>query len=121
MLEYDVMGFGDPQEKARNFYQEVLGLSTKAVHEGRNPAEVLYNLAKTWGYRNNASSATRELSSASNEDAAKRIETVRKGQKVSTSLSDSAGTPEALNLTDIERMSDDEFDKLWKKLETSGR
>ena len=116
LSEYDIMGFRDQQEKSRNFYQEVLGLSTKALGEGRNPAEIIYELAKVWGYRSgNSTNSDQERASA-------RIDTLKRGGKVATSLSESAGKPEReFNLADIERMSDDDFDKLWDSMERGSR
>ena len=119
--DFAAIGITDPQEQQRNLYQEILGLSGKAIQEGRNPAEVLYALAKNWGFSAPAppaASGEQESGVAANKSNGK-LDRIQRGMKVATSLSDSGGAPseKGLNLADIERMSDDDFDKLWSEME----
>lgn len=104
----------DPQKRVQTIERELHNLNIQALNSRRNPAELVYNLAKVWGY------------TPKQADAAARLAAVANGQARASSLSsvggDTAkGTP---GLADIANMSDEEFNQLaaskgpafWKKL-----
>lgn len=104
-----VLGVTDPATRAQEIHKQMLQLSHGSISQGRNPAEVAYQMAKNYGF-------------AGAPKAAPSIETLQKGQKATPSMP-SGGKPEAnLSLTALEQMDDDEFNKLiddpkaWRKL-----
>lgn len=120
MSEYDVLGITDPQAKSQAMYQEVVGLTTQALQQGQNPADVIYRLAQTWGYA--PATAQAAAQAAATNDAQATIERVASGQKMSTTLNGGGGKPGSdVSLADIETMDDAQFDAFWKKLEKAGR
>ena len=105
---------GVPQERHdQAFRQEVRNLTIAAAKAGREPAELIYDMAKNYGY------AIKTVKSKAEE----KIETIKKGEEVSTTLG-SGGKAESgsLSLDSIARMDDDDFvaliadDKKWKSI-----
>ena len=125
LRDMDAIGIASPEQKQQALYQEILGMSGRAIQEGRNPAELVYSLAKSWGFQP-SSSQTEGLENAVQEPARtqpSKLDRIQRGQQMSTSLSDSGGAPKGgeLSLADIERMSDEDFDKLWSELERTSQ
>lgn len=124
LRDLQAIGISDPNQQRQALYQEIFGMSGRAIQEGRNPAEVVYSLAKAWGFQPQEPLAG--IPGAEPTPAGKpagKLERIQRGQQVATSLSDSGGAPAPgeLSLTDIERMSDAEFDKLWGEMEKNSR
>jgi len=125
LRDMDAIGITSPEQKQQALYQEILGMSGRAIQEGRNPAELVYSLAKTWGFQP-SSSQIEGLEAAVQENVktqSSKLDRIQRGQQMSTSLSDSGGAPKGgeLSLADIERMSDEDFDKLWKEMERNSQ
>lgn len=108
------MGVSDPQQRAQVLWQEAAGMAANAMQAGRNPAQVAYELARSWGYQPKG----QEPAAAAPD---KRIEMAQRAQEASGSLSASGGRSPAgtLSLEAIDKMSDEEFAKLsdakWAK------
>lgn len=115
LADYAAIGIVDPNEQRASLYREILGMSGKAIQDGKNPAEVLYSLAKNWGFTPKSEQSEGEP----NKEATGKIDRLQRGMKTATTLSDSGGAPPGgeISLSDIERMSDDEFEKLWSDME----
>lgn len=90
------------------FVQESFALANQAMQQGRNPGEVVYQLAKHWGYKNTPK-----------ESPEKTIERLEAGQKAAKTLN--GGASPSVTLKDIEQMSEAEFDKYWAEIERNAR
>jgi len=119
--EYHAIGITTPQEQQMEFDREAIALSANAMQRGKNPGEVVYELAKTRGY-----TKIEALDGAEDPIAKKTLEEsmdrIEKGTKASTSLTGgSGGKPEgSLTLADIDKMDEKEFDKLWEDMSGGG-
>ena len=77
-----------------------------AVQQGRSPAELGYQIARTRGYRPAAAQPT--------GTAASTLDAIARAQAGGKSLSQGAGTtPQAINAETVANMSGDEFDALY--------
>jgi hypothetical protein len=107
LKELEILGV-PPEHREQMFIQESFGLAHQAMQQGRNPGELVYEIAKHWGYRGK---------SAPKSEAT--IERIAEGQKASQSLT--GGKTATVSVKDIEAMSDDEFDKYWREMEAPTR
>jgi myosin heavy subunit len=90
-------------EAQQRVAMEAQEIALNALRSGRNPAAVVYELAKLRGY--------------SAKQVSNKLQTVAKGQEASQSLSGASGGAEkaGLNLAELDQMDDDQFDKWWAK------
>lgn len=109
------LGIIDPVQQQQILNTEAWNIAQTALQNNKNPADVVYTMAKSWGYKQAAGQAEKT-------DLDKQVETIQKGQQESQTLSDAGGTPDSadISLSDIESMSDNDFDKLWDKMENGG-
>jgi len=135
MKDFAALGINDPMEQQKNFDIETMAMANNALQRGVNPAKAAYELAKNWGYTkaaapgegNDDKNGGDEATKAAAELATKKkalqdqIAALEKGQAASSTLAGAGGgAPESgPSLTDIEQMSDPEFDKLWDSMENS--
>lgn len=107
-----VMGYDDPAARAQILQQQALGLAQQALKSGKNPAELVYSMAKNYGYQPKKVEAKEET----------KIEQIKKGQESSQSLGSGGKADIPLTLKSLEAMDDDDFaalvedDKRWNKL-----
>lgn len=110
--EYQAMGIKDQNTIAQMFNQESLSLAAVAMQNKQNPGEVVYNLAKTRGYE--------KTDEKQDKAVEKQLDKLEKGQKASQTLSGGGVSPKGdLSLSEIDQMSDAEFDALWAEMGTS--
>jgi hypothetical protein len=109
----EAMGVDDPVQRQALVVQQSMGLAAQALQKGKNPAEVAYQLAKNYGYQPKAKEAGEE----------RKLETIKRGQEeASKSLGGGGGKQPVITLAELERMSEEDLDKLvendaeWKKL-----
>jgi len=113
MREYEALGINDPAERQALFDNEAINIAQHAMARGINPAQAVWNMAQVRGF-NMAPAATPETK-VSAADA--KLATIAKGQQTAKTVGAGGATPEAgLSLTDIEKMSDKEFDQLWSDM-----
>lgn len=101
--ELQARGFEDPNERAQILQQEEAAIVHRAWNDGKDPAEVIYNLAVHRGFK---------------KAAGNKIETLAKGQKANKSLSSAANTSQETDVS-LERLAElngEEFDKAFEKL-----
>jgi len=119
--DYRAMGVSDEGELRAAFDTEAMQLAAAAMSRGKNPGQVAYEMAKSWGYTpkaaGDATGAAQETPpGGSLEDELNRLE---RGQKASGTLSGNGGSANTdgkkLTLQDIDNMSDDEIDKLFSQ------
>jgi hypothetical protein len=105
----------DPYRVQQILGLEKLQLAQAALQQGRNPAEIIYALAKMRGYAPNAAAAKGRA--ANGEGEAAKLARIAKGQEAGTSLG--AATGAAPGKTGIEAllgMSDAEFASALDKM-----
>ena len=106
-------GLTDEQATARLRYEE-MQLASTAAQLGQNPAQLLYQLAQSRGYK------PAELPTAQNQSTVpNKIEQIKKGMEASKPLSSIGGGGQVENLTweYVASAPDDEFLALWNKME----
>jgi hypothetical protein len=90
-----------PEQVAANLSQWEINFANAALKMGKNPAEILYQQAQVLGYK----AAQKE------EEPAKKLETLAKGQEAARGLS-SGEAPSELSLSKILQMNEDEMNEL---------
>jgi DNA repair exonuclease SbcCD ATPase subunit len=101
-----------PDQIQNTINQEALQLSIRALQQGRNPAEIIHELAKSRGF-------VARKKDDDDSDLEKKLEKIEKGQENASTLAGGGGEAEETGfLKDVENMSDEEFDKLWADLES---
>jgi len=102
------MGVNTPIEQI--LQQESFNLIAQAAQMGKNPAEIVYNMAKSQGYKKPET------------EAKSKLDTINKGQAASQSLAGTTSNPDVKpNVSDISGMSDEEFDAYWARYEKEAR
>lgn len=90
--------------------QEELRLAQQALGAGKNPAQLLYNVAKRYGYKQQAASTPES-----------KIESIKKGQEAAKTIPSAKPSPE-VSLEALKTMAEDDLDKivtnddLWHKV-----
>lgn len=93
--------------------KEELNISQTALQQGRNPAEVIYNVAKRYGYKAKAQTPPAE--------PANKIETIKKGLEASKGVKGS-GVKNQVSHMNLKEMGEEDLDKvieddaLWNKI-----
>lgn len=106
IAEYKAAGHTDA-EAVQFVQQDELAIAQKAFQDGVNPAERIYALAETRGFK----------PEATKESGAEEIDRIEKGQKASRSLSNGRGKAEPpATLEALAEMDDDEFDEKWDEI-----
>lgn len=113
--ELKELGMNDMQIQA-HIYNESLQLADAAMRQGKNPAEVVYSLARSRGY---AKAAPKTAADAKTVTDAEKISMIKQGQEANISLSNASGSSASSNpLTakQLASMSDKEFSKVLSGL-----
>ena len=106
--EFEAMGM-QQQQILQSLEQDEIWIIQSAAQQGKNPAELIYNMAKNTGYNKAAPQVEGE----------KKIEALQNGVKASGDLKGSApGKPTA---EQIANMSDEEFEALKANLKKQGK
>jgi hypothetical protein len=97
----EIMGIqADPAQIEAQLQQESMGLIMQAAQNNKNPAEIVYNLAKARGY------AQPEQPKA-DDSLKQKIDKIEKGQQASSSLSGTTSAPQGeLSVSDISSAED---------------
>jgi len=107
-----------PLEIQQILTQEGLLLADAALKQGKNPAELIYNLAKSRGY-----SRQTTVVAAQPVTDAEKLAKIAEGQKANTSLGNVNATPPKPQMSgkDLLAMDDEQFEKWLDKLPTKER
>lgn len=109
--ELEAMGLG-PDQIAETLHNDELWVYQTAAQSGKNPAEIIYHMAKNTGFKRVDPPQPKEV-------AEQKIETLQRGVAASRDLSGGAvGKPTA---EQIANMSDEEFSELKAKLKKQGK
>lgn len=101
------MGVGDAVQRERQIAQEMQHIAQVAARENRNPAEMLYAMARAVGYRKVGGAGS---GGPPNGDAAARFASAAAGQRQAGALGTVRGTgPTPLTAARLIEMSDAEF------------
>lgn len=106
--ELSAFGLSD-QQINQQIMQESMQIAIQALQQGKNPAEIVYNLSKIRGY------AKKEAT----QDTQAKLENIAAGQKANQSLGDvSGGSPNGakIDAKSLATMSEADFAKVTKKL-----
>lgn len=116
--ELQARGITDPGERENALQYEEGQLVGRALNGGKNPAELIYNLAVHRGYAK-LSGTDGDGAGSTGED---RIDTLTEGARKATTLSGGGKTDPPVTLARLAAMPDDdpEFDKLWDKARAQG-
>lgn len=106
--ELQEAGWTDPAERQAMISQEAIGIASRAIQMGRNPAEVVYGLAKHRGFQPPA-----PATDTAAQNNGQRLESVARGQQQNgRSLSNARGSaPPPMTAARLLEMSDADFDK----------
>lgn len=105
--EYTTIGMS-PNDARMRLQSEELGVVQMAMEEGKNPAELIYSLARSRGF-----------APATQEDMTSKLKTIEKGMKSNKSLSNTGGkTKSNVTLEQLADMDSDDpdFDRYWSEL-----
>lgn len=100
----ELLTIGVPEAHAQQrIIAEAQEIGMNALNSGQNAGKLVYDLATHMGYKA--------------KQAAAKLEVIDKGQKNSSSLSESSGNAgdSGFSLREIDSMSDDEFDAFWER------
>ena len=101
----ELMGVTDQAAKGQAMTNEVYQLTIRAVQAGKEPAELIYELAKNQGFVGKVAAAEQK--------SAEKLESIAKGQEASASLgSGSRADAGKLTLDSLAKMDDDDFNAL---------
>jgi hypothetical protein len=117
-----IAGVLNPAERLQLIQQEALGLTARAVQAGRNPAQMVYELARAYGYTPAAQAAAQAPApaqaapAATEEGAADRLQRAAAGQQQARSIGQLSGAaPPGIDARRIANMSEREFQTWYAK------
>lgn len=107
-----------PLQIQQTMANESVQLADSALRQGKDPAELVYNLASSRGY-----ARTTQIVPAQPEGDAEKLAKIAAGQKANMSLGNLNSTPSkpVMNGKDILAMDDGQFDVWLSKLSTKER
>lgn len=108
--ELALIGYGDPAERARLIGGEIAMIVSGAIRQGRNPAEVAYDLSENWGYKGRSEAA-------GEKSATEQVRDLQRKQAASQSLQAIAARPAEgpITLEDIAEMDDEAYERFLDK------
>lgn len=113
-------GITDPMRRGNIIAEDAITIAATALSENKNPAEIIYNMAKASGYAKKAVEQAQAVDNTPSET--KKVQMARDGQKAGASIQQINGAAsKTTTMQALLEMNDDEFaaatkgDK-WKKL-----
>ena len=108
LAEYEALGIPREQQEAY-FTQESMRLAYAAMQQGKNPGELVWSLAQTWGFK--------PAKEEKKPGAEGRLEKIAEGlEKAAGTLSKGTSQDDVSVLKKWEEMDEDELDKAWKQM-----
>lgn len=109
------VGYVDPGERQRMISQEAIGLVERSLQAGRNPASVVYALAKNRGFGAAPLAAAEPSAAAAPPNGAARLQTMQRGQEQARTLGNTRGSaPPPLTAQRLLEMTPEEFETAMK-------
>lgn len=119
--ELALRGIDNPQERINAMQFEEGRVLGRAMSAGRNPAEMVYNLAKGRGYKGPAPT---EPAAPGEPAAPTKLETIESGQKVAKSVNSGAAPPnDSISLSRLSDLYDTDpeaADEMYNKMRARG-
>lgn len=118
--ELQAYGIVDAMERKNIIAQDAMTIAANALSQNKNPAEIIYNMARARGYAGKAPTAAPTASGAPSE--AEKVRMAAAGQKAGSSLGQMNGAASPpTTLESLAQMSDEEFATAtkgnnWRKL-----
>lgn len=109
--ELKAMGL-NPAQVEHTLTQDELQIAWLAAQRGQNPAEIIYNMATSTGYRKQAKQEA---------DPAQKMETLQRGVQASKTLGTSGGVTMKPTPQQIAEMPEEEFEKLLEDARKKGK
>lgn len=118
MAELQEQGY-EGDELTTALRSELVGLVARSLQSGKDPAEVVYKLAKNRGFGTGSGKENLETVDKPN----KKLETIDRGQKASRSLSGMSGKTgdNELSAESVSRLEGAAFDQAFAKLRSQAR
>lgn len=119
--ELQDLGIVDPEDVALKLQMRAVNISRMALSQGKNPAQVLYNMAKRYGYKGEepkkeTPSQDAVLKAAIKDTGKDALTTIEKGQKEASKTLAGAGETEIQATANaLLNAEGEEFEKLWKQ------
>ncbi len=112
-------GVTDPAERQAFIAQEAMSTAARALQAERNPAEMIYRIAKASGFTGSAPAATNGNGDAQAPSAGQRLDQIGRGQRQSQqSLGSVRGNaPPPLTAQRLLEMNNDDFAKMLETQE----
>lgn len=108
--EYTRMGVSDPMQREAMIAQDARNIAILALQQGRNPAQVVYEMAGDRGYKKAAAPAPAAAAPAA--DATQQLQRIAEGQTQNQSLTQVRGTaPKGMTAARLYELSEAEFAK----------
>ena len=112
-------GIADPGERQQIIAHEAVDLAARAMNTGRNPAEIVHELARLRGFA--AAPAAAAQPAAAQPTAAQRVATIARGQQQAQTVGNMRGAAApGLTAERLLEMSDAEFAKAIETAEGQG-
>lgn len=115
--ELNALGY-QPMQIQQTIKQEAIGLAAQALQGGRNPAQIVMDLAKARGFAPKPKTAE-----APKETEQQKIERIAKGQEAGFSIGSAAGAKapnnSRLDAKNLANMSDEDFTAFMEKAKKS--
>lgn len=123
--ELEALGYNNPEEVQQILNMETMAMAQSSLQRGVNPGESVYKLAQAKGYKKSEGDQQQGDQQQGGQQQGgtmeEQLDRIERGQQASKSLSGGAGAgkpgEEGLSLSEIEKMSDKEFDELWTQME----
>ncbi len=119
--------YPDPAQRQQMLRMEAANILSQSIQQGRDPAEVLYSMARNMGYSTPAAPAPAPAAAAASAPAptpaAAVVDTIQKGLKQQTLAASGGSTPPSeLTPEMLAGISDPaEFNKAWAKFARSAK
>lgn len=109
--QLELAGYSAPADRQALIAQEAMGLAARAMQERRDPAEIIYALAKEFGY------APPQQTPQQQPDPEAQLQAVARGQQQArASLSSARGAgPSAVTGETIAKMTEEQFNGWYEK------
>lgn len=109
-------GWEDAAERQAIISREALGVAERALQMGRNPASVIYDIAKEYGFTGAAPTPTAsDTPAAPQPNGAEKLQQLERGQQQARSLGNARGAgPAPLTAQRLLELDDKEFAKMME-------
>lgn len=115
--ELQMMGYGDPNERAQIIANEAGMIVTASIRSGRNPAETLFKLSDEWKYQAPAAAEAANGNGENKPTAREQVAELQRKEAAARSAQGLRARPAQapLTLDDIASMDDEAYEEFVEK------